>query len=388
MLIMNRRKAFKLLGLGLAAGVGLALTKVFWKDKAKEKVKYTLDRLKPSFRLPPEGKEVSVEQALNSRCTSDYDGDSGKFHWGKFDRWKKLTNAQAEDVMSLARIPRFTKGILKTKRENNVLTFIFGKSMVGVPNDWAMVEVGMQQQAVCLVCAALGVGMVFSNLGKDGKWISDTEYAAINMKLGAMEASYEGSYWTSFPPADKNPWQRGNLPDPVRDGHKPLISILTNLKTENKGSVTATEQSISQLLWAGRGRTPHLYKSKPWGMTIPTWAGEQNISSLYLVSENKLFSYVNWNDNRPTHSLLQLNTIEAGEFKDILESFSAARALIVISKNELFARALWEVGYQLMNMLVQAASLEISYGSFLFNEREKEKLAKIGISDPVTALAL
>jgi hypothetical protein len=385
---MNRRKACKVLGLSLAGAAGVGLTMAFWKKGAKEKVKSGLRQLKPTFRLPAEGTKVSVEKALNSRCTSDYDGDSSKFHWGKFDRWKKLTNAQMDEVISLARVPRFTKGILETRRENNVLTFINGKTEPGVPQNWAMVEIGMQQQAVCLVCAALGVGMVFSNLGKDGKWVSETEYAAIRMKLGAMEPSYEGAYWTSFPPAAKNPWQRGNLEDPVRDGHNPLISILANLKTEDKSSVRATEQSISQLLWAGRGRTPHLHNSKPWGMTIPTWAGEQNISSVYLVSENELFKYANWSDNRPTHSLLQLNTLEAEELKKLLERFSAKQALIVLGKNESFARALWEVGYQLLNILVQASSLDISYSAFLLNESERANLAKIGIVDPVAAVAI
>lgn len=366
----------------------MALTLVFWKDKAKENAKSALRHLKPSFHLPVEGVKVSVEKALNSRCNSDNDGDSSKFHWGKFDRWKELANAQADELISLARIPRFTKGILETRLKNNVLTFMCRKSMVGVPRDWPMVEIGMQQQAVCLVCAALGVGMVFSDLGKNGKWVSETEYAAINIKLGAMEPSYEGAYWISSPPAGKNPWQRGNLPDPVRDGGKPLISILSSLKTENRGSLTATEDPIGQLLWAGRGRAPHLYNSKPWGMTIPTWAGAQNISSLYLVSERKTFRYVNWNDNRPTHSLYPLKEIETGEFKKILESFSASHALIIIGKNERFARALWEVGYQLMNMLVQAGSLNITYSSFLLNDREKDKLAELGIVDPVAALAL
>ena len=123
-------------------------------------------------------------------------------------------------------------------------------------------------------------------------------------------------------------------------------------------------------------------------MTIPTWGGDQNISSLYLLSENKLYRYVNWKDQRPTHSSLQLNGIDPEGFNEMLGLFSATRALIVIGKNEASARALWEVGYQLMNMLLQAGSLEISYTSFLLNKVEKEKLGKLGVADPVAALAL
>jgi hypothetical protein len=385
---VNRRKAITILGIGFAGATGVGLYLAIWKKKAKESVKSTLRHLKPAFQFPAGWEKVSVEKALNSRCNSDDDGDSSKFHWGRFDRWRNLANAQANEVISLARIPRFTNSLLDIRRKDNVISFVSAKAKPSVPQDWLMVENGMLQQAVCLVCAALGVGMVFSNMGKDGKWVSKTEYAAIDIKLGAMEPSYEGAYWTSFPPADKNPWQRGNLPDPVRDGHKPLLSVLGDLKTENRSNVPATEQSISQVLWAGRGRTPHLHNSKPWGLTIPTWAGNQNISSLYLVSENKLLRYVNWNDNSPTHSLHPQKAIEAEEFKQMLESFSAFRALIVMGKNENFARALWEVGYQLLNMLLQARSLDIPYRSFLLNETEKQNLAKIGITDPVAVLAL
>ncbi len=41
--------------------------------------------------LPEEGRLTFVELALNSRCTSDYDDNSHRFHWGLFDRqntWK------------------------------------------------------------------------------------------------------------------------------------------------------------------------------------------------------------------------------------------------------------------------------------------------------------
>jgi hypothetical protein len=385
---MNRRKAVTLISLGAAGALSFLTFKVFGRGEVRELGKTILHRLMPNFRLPAEGTSISVEKALNSRCTSDYDRDQGKFHWGKFDRWKALTNIQVDEVISLARLPRSTEGVLEVRRENNVLTFVCGKTKPGVPQSWAMVEIGMQQQAVCLVCASLGVGMVFSNLGKDGKWVSETEYAAIRMKLGAMMPSYNGKFWTSSSPTGTAGWLKGNLPNPVRNGGKALIPTLAGLKLENKGSAPMTRDTIGQLLWAGRGRTPHLRNTKPWGMTIPTWAAKQNISSVYLLSENQLFKYGNWDNNRPTHSLLPLREVEAEKFEEILGPFSAKHALVVLDKNETFARALWEVGYQLMNMLLQASSLDISYAAFFLNEREKENLAKIGIVDPVAALAV
>ena len=71
-----------------------------------EKIIYRIeDILRPSPELPPdserdeaelpdEGSTISVEKALNSRCSSDDDGNPRKFHWGMFDRTKKLSEEQ------------------------------------------------------------------------------------------------------------------------------------------------------------------------------------------------------------------------------------------------------------------------------------------------------
>ena len=68
------------------------------------------DGKRAEVHLPPQGEAVSVEMALNSRCNSDYDENPNKFHWGMFDRTRKLPQTQIEEVVSLARIPRFTNG--------------------------------------------------------------------------------------------------------------------------------------------------------------------------------------------------------------------------------------------------------------------------------------
>ena len=56
---------------------------------------------KPPFKspreivtLPGECLKISVEMALNSRCTSDYDGNPKRFHWGMFDPERKLSKDQ------------------------------------------------------------------------------------------------------------------------------------------------------------------------------------------------------------------------------------------------------------------------------------------------------
>jgi hypothetical protein len=203
-----------------------------------------------------------------------------------------------------------------------------------------------------------------------------------------MKPTYNGSYWSNLPPADTNPWLRGNLPDPARDAGKPLLTALANLRTHNKGFRKSTDKCISQLLWAARGRTPHLYNSKPWGMTIPTWAGEQNISSVYLVSNGRLSQYINWDYNRPTHSLLELGKLDERLFQKLLKLFSSSYGFIILRKNEGFGRALWEVGYQLLNLMLQANSLDISYQTCLLDESQRLTVALTGVPDPVAILGI
>lgn len=358
------------------------------KARFRAPVKLPPDSERQVVELPPEGKKISVETALNSRCTSDYDDNPELFHWGMFDKAQRLSSEQISTVADLATIPRFTSLRAEIKIERNILTFIADNHATGIQRDWLMVESGMQQQAVCLLCSALGIGMVFKSLGADGVPISDTDYAAITIRLDAMKPTYDGFFWSSLPPAGRRPWRKGNLPDPVRNGKKPLIAILRELETDNKRGIKLTDQSMSQLLWAARGRTPHLYKSRPWGMTIPTAGGRQNISAVYLICGSTLYRYSNWQGNRPTHSLEALSGISADLQGELRRLFRSANCFIVIGKNETFARALWEVGYQLLNILLQAKALDIAYEVRLFDESQRKIFGTAGIDHPAGAVAL
>jgi hypothetical protein len=364
-----------------------------------EKIIYRIaDILRPSAKLPPEserdnaelpdeGSTISVEKALNSRCSSDDDGNPRKFHWGMFDRTKKLSEEQIRPVISLAKTPRLTDGKLEIRLEHNVLTFLVDNRASEIQREKLMVESGMQQQAVGLTCSALGIGMVMKNLGKDGSLISDNGVAAIRIRLGAMKPSYDGAYWSEMAPAGRAPWLKGNLPDPVRNGEKPLIATLAALRTSNAGSEAVTEKSLSQLLWAARGRTPHLYKSRPWGVTIPTWGGEQNISSVYVISEDRLSKYVNWHKGRPTSSLLEIKTIDRNLVQQLKELFPLSNTLVAIGRNENTNRSLWEVGYQLLNILIQASALDLRYNVVLLDGEQRRLLANTGIAGPVAIIS-
>jgi hypothetical protein len=108
---------------------------------------------------PSGGAEVSVEMALNSRCSSDYDGNPRKFHWGMFEETKTLSVEQIGKIIELATIPRFTHVEIRIISDGNSLFFLIDDLPTGKEKDWVMVECGMQQQAVGLICSAFGVGM-------------------------------------------------------------------------------------------------------------------------------------------------------------------------------------------------------------------------------------
>ncbi len=338
--------------------------------------------------LPREGLTIPVETALNSRCTSDYNEAPEIFHWGMFDKNKKLSPEQISQVGEFIRIPRFTTHHLDVRIRGNILTFIIDNRVSGTERDWLMIESGMQQQAAGLVCSALGVGMVFKNLGKDGTLISETEHSTVNIRLDAMKPTYSGNFWITSPPVGKKPWLKGEFPDPDRKGSIPLIPALSSLTTHHKTSKELTEHSLGQLLWAARGRTPHLYKSRAWGMTIPTWGGEQNISGVYLISNGKVSKYVNWRKNRPTHSLEETGKTEKELNDQLIRHFPSADTFIVLGRNEAFGRSLWEVGYQMMNILLQAYVSDITYEAILLDETRKAIFRDIGIKAPVAAVAL
>ena len=229
--------------------------------------------------------------------------------------------------------------------------------------------------------------MVFNNQGRDGTVISPAQIETTKIKLGPMKPGYEGSYWTSKVPGEPSPWMSGNLADPDRKGNMPFLSILPELRLQRKTSHSASQDSLSQLLWAARGRTPHYYLARPWGLTIPTWGGRQDISSVYVIKNAKSFSYVNWMDDRPTHMLSDLGEMKVRLFGNNGNGHQDKYGLIIIGINENTNRALWEVGYQLFNILAQAHSLVISYDTHFLDQSQQRQIEQSGIKNPVIAFS-
>ena len=337
--------------------------------------------------LPKEGLSISVETAMNSRCTSDYDDNPRHYHWGMFDKTKKLTQAQIEQIKACAKIPRFTDAGIEIESEKNMLTFTIDNRITGSYRDWVMVESGMQQQSIGLVCATIGAGYVFNSFNEEGELISSDKFATVRIKLDAMKPSYDGAYWSFDAPLGTKPWKSGILPDPIRKGTKPLLTALKELKTSNENGRKISTNDIGQLLWAARGRTPHYYRSVPWGMTIPTYQGI-NYTDLFFISDGNVSRYINWKDDNPSHSLEQVRKGDDSLAKLLASQYKPNNYFIVLSKNENPARSLWEIGYQLFNLLVQAHALNINYHAVLLAENQKVLFKNIGINDAVALVTL
>lgn len=316
---------------------------------------------------------TTVETALNSRCSS------GGGHWGVFDESSPPSPQQLALVREAAeRIPRFTSGRLFVDLEGEWFTLAVEPGA----GEWEHVESGMQQQAIYLACAALGLGTCIHNVGVDGRLEGDRHLTA-RMIVRGLRPPYNGSFWTADPPSGGKPWLSGNLPDPDRSGEFPLFDAMWRASTSAEGG-SAGRKEISQLLWAARGRTPHLYRGKEWGMTIPTWAGGQNYTSLYLLGEDGLYRYVNWDASadRPTHRIERIGDATVGAIRP------SQRAVLILGINEGTKRALWEVGYMMENLILQAVSLGISYRAELIDPSERGRWSRLGIAEPIAAFEL
>ena len=345
---------------------------------------------------------VSIEKVLNSRCSSGFDFGTKKSHWGTFINRrppKKIVNR----ILRCCNIPRFSSGKLLHWFKDEYLFLGFEKSNDLYTERVLHIESGMQQEAVYLACVAQGVGTCIRNQSING-----TEYgekiATARHLIMEMADPYDSGKFTTKAPGPEKPLIAGkNLSEPLRDGDVECLPQLEHLTSFNKSGFSATKKDISQLLWAAKGRTPHLIRkhvwNQLWGLTIPTWGGGQAYTSVYLVKDGKLFGYINWTKkfsllNRvflnyakwtrgnPTHDIHFVRNV------NIRAQLDGADTAIILGRNEKTSRALWEVGYMLENMFLQTKSVKISYRSKIFNYNEIKQMAKAGVSEAVAAVLL
>ncbi|MHB0999538.1 MAG: hypothetical protein ACYC27_09850 [Armatimonadota bacterium] len=317
---------------------------------------------------PPFSAETSVETALNSRCSSDHDGNPMNFHWGMYNSDEPVHPEYIHALERGLQVPRFTFHELHAELDERPIVLSMSNDVKGIDREWLHIESGMQHQAAHLVCAALGLGTCILNLGTDGKVLRDGRLGTARMSLEMMTPSYNGSMWSADAP---NNWVTNpSLPEPKRDGPMPLLKAVEDASTSGKGRLT-DQQDISQLLWAARGRTPHYYMSKPWGLTIPTWAGGQNIAALYFTDSNGTCKYVNWADDKPAHMLEKIGGCV----------FTDSQAQIIMGVNENTGRALWEVGYMLESLILQATALNIRYDANLLPAETRAIYESCGVKN-------
>ena len=71
---------------------------------------------------------------------------------------------------------------------------------------------------------------------------------------------------------------------------------------------------------------------------------------------------------------------------DLSSQMDGHEEAIAMCQNEHTGRALWEVGYMLENMFLQAKSLGISYESKVFSADKASQLYELGVANAVAAV--
>jgi len=116
---MTRKTFFIIVGNALLIGIGSIMflkidastpRRIYYriKKKLRSAKKRKPDNLPPDSEREPyifqeESYKTSVEMALNSRCTSDYDDNPKHFHWGMFDKSSKLSPEQITKIKKMSR---------------------------------------------------------------------------------------------------------------------------------------------------------------------------------------------------------------------------------------------------------------------------------------------
>jgi hypothetical protein len=340
---------------------------------------------------------ISIEKVLNSRCSSGFGTE--KSHFGTFVN-KRPPETVIDQIVDCLNIPRFSTGKLLHWFEDEYLFLGFENPKNPSAERLLHVESGMQHEAVYLACAAEAVGTCIDNLGIGGT-LKGGKTATAKHRILEIIGPYEGSKFTTRAPGPEKPFFPGkNLTTPSRDSEIECLTQLPKITTSSRSGPLATERDLSQLLWAARGRAPHFIIigrwKYMWGLTVPTWGGVQDYTSVYLVNSSKLYRYVNWTKDfslinralraigwtrgNPTHDIRFARNVDAGPHMNGREK------AIILCQNEQTGRALWEIGYMLENMLLQATSLGITYESKILSVDEASRLNEIGVANAVAAV--
>jgi len=114
---------------------------------------------------------MSVEKVLNSKHSSDFDGNPKENHWGAFLEDKHPSHEIIDRILRCCRVPQYSDGKLLLWFKNKYLFLGFEKTNDPYESRLLHIESGMQQEAVYLARTALGLRTCIHNLGING-----TEY--------------------------------------------------------------------------------------------------------------------------------------------------------------------------------------------------------------------
>jgi|UniRef100_A0A7V3PUA1 hypothetical protein len=161
-----------------------------------------------------------------------------------------------------------------------------------------------------------------------------------------------------------------SLPIPVVNGVDTFEVLLGNLRPDSSFTPGLLSlETVSQLLWAGYGVTPHQTSNSRQGLTVPSAvAGYFLTGKIYLVSEQGVDRY--WNRLPPGNNLTtrdhRLERFLSGDWRPALRSASAripstAPIYIVICVDDTTTyRTMQEVGFAGFNLLMQARALNLA----------------------------
>jgi len=214
-------------------------------------------------------------------------------------------------------------------------------------------------------------------------------------------------------------FRKGNLPEPLRDGEDSAVECIEGWKpSETFKPEKITSSKLGQLLWAGYGCTPHktvrFYRygtlALGQGKTIPSASATYTVS-LYLIVEDGIFKYVNWNEEEgiPTHSLGIIktgDTLNIGEYREgvwvytreenllrevqkLVPKLPKASTYIVVASNRRLQPyfSLMEAGYSVLHIILQAHALNMASKIIVLGRDQMTKIQRtVGLIDVPIAL--
>lgn len=222
---------------------------------------------------------------------------------------------------------------------------------------------------------------------------------------------------TSNPPQQ---YRKGNLPEPLRDGENSAVKCIRDWKPSETFQLAKVARSqLGQLLWAGLGCTPHTtfrhhrygaVTSEGQGKTIPS-ASASYTTSLYVIEEDGIFKYVNWDDEHgvATHSLgivKKGNGLNLGEYtygtwvytrkgellcelQQLVPSLPPASTYIVAASTRRLRPyfSLMEAGYSVLHIILQAQALNMASNIVVLSQDQMTTIQRtIGLIDMPLAL--